>query len=229
MGASYENVNSANTDKFMTGWGANGSQNFYDYTRSAMAASGVMDPASIFTQFEAGAGGLMSLGLDATNPYVSAIDAYTNSIMGDTTRAALAPYSGDNALYSSGAVEAATRAVGTIGLQAQEQKLAAQTSMIGNLLSGGMSMLTAARGQTAGLLGNMVSAGVDLATPVMTKNDPVGDAISMGINAVGVIGGIVAAPATGGMSLLGSAAALGNMTKTGHTGSSASGGSSYWG
>ena len=156
----------------------------------------------------------MSLALDATNPYVKAIDAAAASVSTDSARSAEGAYSADNSFYSSGALDAGRKAASDIDLQAQVNKTSAQTTMVGNLLSGGMSMLTAARGQTAGLLGNMLNEGASIATPVYQKNDPVGDAIGMGISAVGAIGGIIAAPATGGLSLLGTAAAAKNLMDT---------------
>jgi hypothetical protein len=202
MGQSQtNNLNSANTNSFMNGWGSGGGQNFNDYLRSAMASSGVMDPASIFGQFSAGAPGLMQLALDATNPYVKAIDAYANSVAGDAAAAAEAQYSDSNAIYSSGALDSGRKAARDIYLQAQTTKTGAQTSMLQTLLPAGMSMLSSARSATAGLLGQMVGVAGDIATPVLQTTNPTNDAISMGISGIGALAGLIAAPATGGMSL----------------------------
>lgn len=212
MGASYENVNDKNTNSFMRGWGADGGQNFYDYTRSAMASSGVMDPTTFATQFLQGAPGMIDLAMNVNSPLVGALDQYAGAVAPESARAAEGAYSAENSFYSSGALDAGRRASSDIFLQAQVNKTNAQTQMAGNMLGILGSGLSASRGQTAGLLGQMLGIGGDMATPVMQKKDPVGDALGIGISALGAVSGILAAPATGGLSLL-ALGGLGQNTK----------------
>lgn len=185
MASSYQNVNPM-TEDFMKGWGSKGDLNFFDYTRQSLASSGVMDPNSIISNFESAAPGLMSMAMGATNPYTSAIDAYTNAITPRVLNTALAPYSSENAFYSSGAVQAGTQAVGEINLQAQAQKLQAQTGLLSTLLSGGMSALTSGQNTSAGLFSSMLGIGGDFATPIMQEQqNPFMQILGLGVDLLG--------------------------------------------
>jgi hypothetical protein len=190
MASTYTNANADLTNSFTQGYGPGGGQNIFDFIRSGLASSGVMDPNSILSNFSNAAPGLMEMALGATSPYVKSIDAYTNALIPQAVQAGLSPFSGENAVYSSGAVGAATSAAGNIGLQGQQQKLAAQTGLVGQLLGGGLSALTSGYGSTAGLLSGMFSNAADLATPVLQeKQDPLTTFLPMAINLFGALTG----------------------------------------
>ena len=190
MASTYTNANADLTNSFTQGYGAGGGQNIFDYIRSGLSSSGVLDPTSILSNFNNAAPGLMEMALGATSPYVQSIDAYTNAMMPKAVNAAITPYSGENAVYSSGAVGAATDAAGTIQLQGQQQKLAAQTQMVSQLLGGGLSALTSGYGSTAGLLGGMFNNVADMATPVLQEQqNPWVTGLSLLINSIGALSG----------------------------------------
>lgn len=163
------NVNALNTNNFLT------------------QLSGLMpqiqgsatDPLAAFSS---ALPGLFGQAIGLTNPLTQSIQNYASQIMPGTLSASLAPFMNENALYSSGAVDTATRAAGQVQAGAMRDIISGQMGLGGQLAGLGAGLLQGQQGlfgQLMGLQGQM-SAPEWYYPTYVEGNTPLGDVLSVG-------------------------------------------------
>lgn len=178
-----------------------------DLSKMIQGLQGATDPLNAFM---GALPGLFGAAIGGTNPYTQAVQQYMGAITPGAVRGALTPYNEENAFYSSGAVDAATRAAGEIQATGAKDIIGMQTQMGQGLAGYGAGLL----GQQTGLLGQLAGYGAGMAAPewwqptYMERNTGFGNFME----ALGPIAGIASMfiPGAGALGALGGAAGFGS-------------------
>ncbi len=168
------NVNAANTDNFLKQMSG----------LIGQISGSATDPMGAFMQ---ALPGLFEQVLGANSQYAQAAQGYANMIMPGAVRAAMTPYSGENALYSSGAAEAAGRSAAEVQAGASRDIVGMMTQLAGQLAGGGAGILQSQQGLFGNLMNTMgqVSAPEWWQPTYMETNTFWGDLAQTGATLVG--------------------------------------------